>query len=408
MTGRLYGEDSEIGSWINAYTEHQRYSESPMSFHFWAAVSAVAAALGRKVWIDQRHFQWTPNMYIILVGPPGVAAKSTSMRGALSLLENVEGVRFGPQSMTWQALIKSFKDAQQSITISATGEPVTMSCLTIAASELGTFLRPENREFLDFLTALWDGQKETYRRRTAGEGEVIIHNPWLNVIGCTTPAWLKDNFPDVLIGGGLTSRIVFVFGDKKRQLIPYPSDLVQDDSYQEEELCLLEDLKQIAEMKGEYKLNDDAKAWGSQWYIDLNKQGLPAHLASGRFDGYIARKQSHVHKLAMVLAASKRSALTITGEDLRSAERTVTELERDMITVFNSIGVNAVAKTSSEVLTLIRNHKVITNSALWKACFQIMDMKTYKESLEGAIAAGHVRKEALGSDWKLTYVGAKR
>src|SRR5712671_3481375 len=95
-------------NWIEAYVHHQRYSESPESFHFWTAVSTIAGALRRRVWINQLHFQWTPNMYIILVGPPGVAAKSTSIRQGLNLLEAVPGINFGQQSLTWQALIDSF------------------------------------------------------------------------------------------------------------------------------------------------------------------------------------------------------------------------------------------------------------------------------------------------------------
>ena len=90
---------------------YTRASESPDAFHFWTAVGTVAGALRRRVWIDMRHFQWTPNFYIILVGPPGIAAKSTSIRIGTDLLQSVDGVKFGPQSMTWQSLTKSLEES---------------------------------------------------------------------------------------------------------------------------------------------------------------------------------------------------------------------------------------------------------------------------------------------------------
>ena len=396
-------------NWLEAYVDHQRFSESPVSFHFWTGVATIAGALRRRVWIDERHYQWTPNMYVILVGPPGVAAKSTSIRAGISLLERVPGIHFGPQSMTWQALIEAFVQAQTAVKVPGENDPATMSCLTIAAGELGTFLRPENREFLDLLTAMWDGQKEMLRRRTRMDGETTIANPWLNVIGCTTPAWLKDNFPDVLIGGGLTSRIVFVYGDKKRQLVAYPSLNVPADDYAHEDLCLLHDLKIIANLAGAYKLTPEALRWGTEWYEKHNTGPRAMHMASDRFEGYLARKQTHIHKLAMVWAACQRDELIITEEDLSFAEQQTTALEGDMLRVFSSIGVSQGAKVTNEVLGLVRNYRRITYTELWKLCFSTMAAKDFRDSVQSAIEAGYVRKKKIENDeYELTYVGGRK
>lgn len=409
---RAFGENNPKGfkSWIEAYVHHQRFTESPKQFHFWTAVSTICGALRRKVWIDQRQFQWTPNMYILLVGPPGVAAKSTTMRSGVSLLERVENVRFGPSSGTWQAVLDTFRDAQESIELPGVAEPEAMSCLTIAAGELGTFFRPDDKEFVDLLTAMWDGQKETFIRRTVSKGEVVISSPWLNLIACTTPSWLEDNFREVLIGGGLTSRIVFVYGDKKEQLIPYPATLITDESYKLEHTALLYDLQTIGALAGEYKLTPEAVEWGGAWYKQHNTNGVPMHLASGRFDGYMSRKQTHIHKLAMVFAASKRNDLRIEMEDLQEAEKAITGLEPTMAKVFGSVGVAQAAKQNNAVLTLIKNHRKITNTALWRLCHSTMKMQDYKEAIEAAVAAGYVTKlrTSDSSDWELTYAGGKK
>jgi hypothetical protein len=400
-------------NWLKAYVNHTRFSESPNAFHFWTGVATVAGALERKVWIDQLHFQWTPNFYIVLVGPPGVAAKSTSIRAGLSILEKIPTVHMGPSSATWQALAEALRDAEKGVTVPGQSETEIMSCLTIGVSELGTLLRPEDKEFVDLLTAMWDGQKETYRRKTKTQGDTVVHNPWLNIIGCTTPAWLKENFPDVLIGGGLTSRMVFVFSETKRQLIAYPAKHVPTAQYHREEDFLFQDLLAISELTGPYQLSKEAEAWGEEWYRLHWTAARNNHMASERFAGYYARKQTHLHKLAMVIAASKRDELVITMEDLQEANVLITDLEVDMQHVFSSIGVSQSAKISSEILNLIKNHKQITVQDLWKLCFNTTAKKDFSEAVTAIADAGYVKvfRGPLGPDGKpsqiLAYQGAK-
>jgi hypothetical protein len=394
-------------NWIKAYVSHTRFSESPDAFHFWTGVATVAGALRRRVWIDERHFQWTPNFYIVLVGPPGVAAKSTSIRSGISLLERVPGVYLGPQSMTWQALTESLQNAQECVEIPGRPEPEPMSCISIGVSELGTFLKPDDSELVDVLVDMWDGQKTIWRRRTKTQGETTIHNPWLNVIACTTPAWLKENFPDVLVGGGLTSRMVFVFADKKRQLVAYPSELINSSDYKEEEEYLLHDLFQIAELCGEYTLTSDAREWGREWYKLHWTTARTSHMASERFAGYFSRKQTHLHKLAMVLAAAKRNELVIEAEDLMEANTLITDLEVDMQHVFSSIGVSHSARVSSELLALIRNAGSISLQKLWQLCFATMASKDFTEAVKASVEAGYVKVTHSGQDRILNYCGPK-
>lgn len=386
MTGRYYQ------NWLKAYINFTRHSESPDAYHFWTGVATVAGALRRKVWIDQRQFQWTPNFYIILVGPPGVAAKSTSIRSGLSILERVEGVFFGPQSMTWQALTEALQNAQEIIEVPGRPEAEVMSCLTIGISELGTFLRADDGELIDVLVAMWDGQKEVWRRQTKTQGATVIHNPWLNIIGCTTPAWLKDNLPEVFIGGGLASRILFVYADKKRQLVAYPGDHIEESSFKEEAENLYTDLQQIASLRGEYQLHPAAKRWGNIWYEKHWTGERPSHLQSERFNGYYARKQTHLHKTAMVLAASKRNELIILEEDLIEADTLITSLEDNMLKVFASIGLSPEAKKTTDLVALIKSSKTgIPYQTLWRMCFSTMTGKEFEDAISDARKAGYIK-----------------
>ena len=87
----------------------------------------------------------------------------------------------------------------------------------------------------------------------------------------------------------------------------------------------LEDLIEISKITGPYTLSPFARQWGRAWYNDHNNPDLrPAHLSSDRYGGYLARKQTHLHKFAIILAASKRDARVIEEEDLKEAEQIIT------------------------------------------------------------------------------------
>ena len=344
--------------WLQAYLQFTVESEAPDSFHFWTGASVIAGALRRRVWIDQRYFQWTPNLYVVFVAPPGIATKSTTVNVGMSLLRDVEGVHFGPNSLTWQGLTLALEEAKDHIPLGEDDEGLPlfqpMACLTIPISELGTFLKPQDTDLVDLLVDLWDGQKTVWRHKTKTVGESTIVNPWINIIGCVTPAWLRQNFPMYLIEGGLTSRIIFVYADRKRHYVPYPSEVIEGNEFRRMAKALTEDLRYISTFQGEYTILPDARAWGVEWYA----RHWGAHeggAISERFSGYLSRKQTHIHKLAIIIAASKRDRLEIHKEDLLVAERIVSGLETDLETIFKTIGIQDVGRSSNEVLNAIIN-----------------------------------------------------
>lgn len=389
-------------NWLKAYAQYTRDSESPTQFHFWTGVSVLAGALRRRVWIDMKKFQWTPNFYIILVGPPGVAAKSTSISMGMSLLGKVAGVKFGPESMTWQKLARSLADSveyMEYIRQDGQKDRIAMSCNTIIVSELGTFLNTEDDKLMSFLIRMWEGQLESFRHDTITSGNVEIQNPWLNVVAATTPSWLKQNFPEHMIGGGLTSRIVFVYGDKKRALVPYPDEIIPSAEEASLRADLISDLAQIGKLAGPYRISSFARSWGRSWYTSHNDPDLrPAHLESDRFSGYLSRKQTHIHKFAIILAAAKRDQLVIEEDDLREAEAIVSDTERDMLKVFESIGSVNQHDHIKQIVSIVSFAGVLTNKGLWSRAMNYMTFKEFEEAVRAAVHARLLEVAKVGLD----------
>lgn len=378
-------------NWLRAYCKFTEHSEAPLDFHFWTGVSTIAAALRGRVWKDELHFKWNPNFYIVFVGPAGVVTKSTTLNIGYKLLAKIaekQKIFFGPDSMTWHGLAKEFERAVAYHTYkdkNGNDEKVLISPLTCSVSELGTFLRPDDRGLISFLTDVWDGKDRPFRHVTAVSGNLEPANPWLNIIGATTPSWLQNNFPAGLISEGIGSRIIFIFAENKRKLTAYPSRLARPVDYALTEQHLTEDLVDICQMIGPYDLTDEAYLWGDTWYKNHNNGLRSVAMASGRYGGYLARKQTHLHKLAMILAAAKSSNLVITKADLEEANVILTAAEASMIRVFESMGVVDEAKHVAELVAFVRAHTWITRKGLWRCCYNIMSERDFNQALRIAV-----------------------
>lgn len=382
--------------WLKAFTEYSSYGESPLKMLFWTGVSTVAGALRRRVWIDQKFFQWVPNFYIVFVAPPGIVAKSTTSSIGMNLLREVPGIKFGPDVITWQALIQTLASVGE--LVPDPRDPMTlypMSALTIESSEFGTFFNPDNSEMVDVLVSLWDGKRGSFKKITKTSGSDEIENPWINVIACTTPAWIAGRFPEYLIGGGFTSRCVFLYADRKRQSVPYIDEVVPA-AFNDTRLRLIADLEQISLMFGEYTLADDARIWGREWY---DKHWATAStLSTEQYAGYLARKQTHIHKLAMVLAASKSNELVITLDSLRIAEAMVTAVEQDMPRVFARIGQNDLTRGAATIVDIVEKSSRISKVELYKQLFRTMSYRDFDQALTSAMQSGAVWQVQEGNE----------
>ena len=376
--------------WLQAYVDYTSYTEAPTHMHFWSGVSAVAGALRRRVWISQFEFEWYPNFYIILVAPPGVVAKSTTADIAMKLLRQVPGVKFGPDITSWPSLIEAFEESTEAFDIAQ--EWHVMSPLTLVSSEFGNLVDPNDRKLLNVLIDLWDGKSGKIKKRTKNAGQNEIENPWINLIACTTPTWIAENVQEHMLGGGFISRCIFVFADKKRKFVPYLDEAIPADIKKTREK-LVEDLGRISLLAGEYRLSDDARRWGRCWY-EQHSSAPHTHLEGERFGGYLARKQTHIHKLAMVLAAAARDELIITAEDLFTAHSMVTDLEEEMGKVFSHVGKSDVAMYAQRLVTFVAGRRSVPYTEAFRHVkTHFPKLREFEEVLDGCVKAGEIVKE---------------
>lgn len=311
----------------------------------------------------------------------------------MDLLRDISYIKFGPDVVTWQALVQSLAGATEAFEYD--GNFLPMSAITIESSEFGNFLNPNDREMVDLLVSLWDGKK-TFEKVTKMSGNDMVQAPWVNLIACTTPAWISGNFPEYMIGGGFTSRCVFVYADAKRQYVAYPIRSLPKE-FLEIRQKLVQDLETISQIRGPYELTLEAVTWGEKWYEDHYKS-RPPHLDNERFGGYIARKQTHIHKLAMIVAASQRDERCITAEDLIASNQLISSLEASMPKVFAQIGRTDSSRHMEELLGFVRNKGEISYQELHREMMRLFpSAREFQDAINAALNAGYFTLHPSGS-----------
>lgn len=374
--------------WLTEFVEYASFGEASPRLMYWVGVSTIAAALRRKVWFDQEDYQWSPNFYILIVGPPGTVRKSTSIDIGMRLLKQVEGINFGPSIITWQALIQYIAEHKEQFAMGEDGELFEASCVTIALSEFGTFFDPENRELVDNLTDLWDGKLGVVEKMTKTSGSDSMVNPWINLIAGTTPKWLAKNFGEALVGGGLAGRFIFLYGEMPTKDVAYPKRRMPAASARRAQRHkLVEQLSQIAKYCGEFELTEAAYVWGEAWYENQRKQ-LRLLGTDSLESGFIVRKQVHLHKLAMVISAARFKFPVVDVPEMEEAELQLSALDADTRKVFGYVGQNKVTAAAREIVEAVEKFGAIERRVLYrKQFFRTMSSGEFNEAVQSALQA---------------------
>jgi hypothetical protein len=162
---------------------------------------------------------------------------------------------------------------------------------------------------------------------------------------------------------------------------------------------LIEDLIDISKGPlGEYTLSPEAFLWGAEWY-NRHYSNRAINLEDDRFGGYIARKQTHIHKLAMIIAASESNNMLITPHHLEVADQMVTDLEPDMSRVFSKIGKSDFSFYADRLIQYIHRTGTVTYQEAYRFVHtQFPSVRDFEDVLAGLVRAGFVKMGSKGGE----------
>ena len=387
-----------FSDWIAGYVKYASVTEAPKRMHFWTGIGTIAGALRRRVWIDMKRYRIYPNFYIVLVAPPGIVTKSTTLDIGMKLLRGVPGVKFGPDVITWPALVQAFAANSEQFEYNGTWYP--MSAMTLEASELGSLLNPQDREMISLYITLWDG-RDRFDKITKGSGSDVVEGPWINIVAATTPHWIADNMPTATIGGGLTSRMIFVYGAQKEKYIAFVDEHVSD-SDPGTAKALQEDLIEMSKtLCGPFAITEAARKWERERYENFWKTTVLS-MTSDTLEGYAARKQTHIFKTAIVLSASRSDSRVIDVEDLQLATTMLESLEPDMQKVFSKIGRTEDSIQAERFIEFVQKKGTVTYEEAYGMIHTYFpDFRDFEGILSGAIRSGQLEIMQVGSQMML-------
>lgn len=384
---------------LQGITDYCKDTEVPSIFALWAGISTISATLGRDCFVSQGHFVVYPNMYVVLVAGSAKCRKSTSINIASRFIESVRPkIKTLSQKMTPEALIGTLSgqlggdEGSTIITAHAEGIAVVDELATmIDANAFKTGMIP-------ILTKLYDC--EDFQYETRGRGLEEVSNPCLSILGGSTLHWIKEAIPQVAIGGGFTSRVVFVYRDKVEKLIPWPT---KNDTNDKLKADISHDLNIVVKIRGPFAFDAEAKKIYSAEYIRfINHSGF---YDNKNLAGYAGRRHILILKLSMIVSASDRDSRMVTASDVNIAINILKNVEESMPNVLAQISSEPIGDVCEEVLYIIQTRKKVSRVDLLKLMKHKIIARDLDVILDSLAEMRVINSEMEGRNINYIYIG---
>ena len=357
--------------WMKDYLEYTSGHEAPEDFHVWVGLTIIGASLRRSVWWDNVYYKLYPNLYTVLVSPPGVGKKTTAINIGVDILKSAcPEVKIIAEKATPEGLahrlsrpIESLKDAG-GLKIEVRSEAL------LVAPELTTFLGREqyNEGLIVCLTRLYDCANELEVTTISRKVEKL-RNVFAAFLGATTPSELGKAIPASASGGGLMSRLNIIQKDGSPRSVPFAVPI--DSTYRE---LLVNRLQALSKVSGPIPMTGEGKIWYEDYYkrVKLTLENNP----NSQFN--IERQPDHVVKVAMILAASEEGPLELNADNLERSLMILEEVRKGVGDVIKLVDSNEHGEQCQYVISAIKkNGGKMSHSDLLRRCYRKMNAKVF-------------------------------
>jgi len=388
-------------------TDFMTYTEgalSPELFRLWTGIALVAGACERRIWLRTGRNTTFPNLYTLLVAPPGVGKQViddarelwTDTREANSMSP---AFKVAPDSVTKASLIDSLAKAKTT-RLPPSGPPIDYHSLLVAAEEFSVLLPQYDLEFIGVLNKIYNNPNVPYSeaRRTGSVREVSIDFPQLNILGGAQPGWLKSVFPEEAWSTGLTSRIIMVYCSDVPLLDIFAAE--SDNSHLRGEL--LSQLSAISSRFGELSWEPAAQARISEWHL----AGGPPTPEHSKLVHYVRRRTLHALKLTLISAVSRGERKQIAKLDVDRAIAWLLDAERLMPDIFRAMigksDVQVMEDLHYFILTRwkMQSHKPIREAEIYTWLSSRVPSDKVNKIIEVAERSGIMERFAGTTDYK--------
>lgn len=267
-----------------------------------------------------------PNLFIFLVGPPGVG-KTQALEPAAVLLRKSGAVTIAPNDISKQGLLDALTAAGKGAMLN--NRPFDYHFLALSIREMMNFMSKYDLELTGVMTDLFDCPSvNDEKKRTHDKGK-IIPSPGISFIMGTATQNLGATISNEMWGSGFMARVIMVYSAD--EIIPENmfEEIPTDDKLADD---IVVGLMRIGQMVGPMVWEAEAQALLREFRIH-QKDGAPLH---NRLSNYVTRRWLHLAKLCMVSALSDERQ-QVDAEDFRTALVWLTLAEKEMPEIFKDM-----------------------------------------------------------------------
>jgi hypothetical protein len=372
--------------WITKYIEYvSGATESPECYHFWSAATCIAATLKRHVWIDRGTYKLYPNIFAVLVGRPGIG-KGGALNPAASILREANCCHMLSDRVTIEYVLEKLSKGFPATQMTSSGNIQfgNDSSAVIFSPELSIFITA-SQHTLPILADLWDSREGEFSYGTRHKGDYKIKNSCVSLLAGSTQEWLISSIPSNAVGGGFTRRVNFVFAKDKQAFIPWPHM-----NHSNLRTKLIDDLRVIGQVQGEFKFNSDAE----KLFEDYYRSAIAEEFDDEATTAYKTTKWAHAAKLSMAIAVASDNRLLIDKICLQQAIDRVEEVLKSIGLVFRAVGESDLVVAADRVLRYIESKGFATKSEILRANWRHIsdvDLQTVLATfVQGGLLLEHV------------------
>ena len=350
---------------IQACAQPVKGSPIPHKFAMWTAISAVAGALGRKCWFSMPNYDVRPNLFIVLVGPPGtnksvslilpfskVFSKLTTPVGTTEKDDEFNSglTQYGLKDYPLYLIQDKITPEKLAVEMHAitrwdkrVGTVEDMfydSSLTMVTSEFGTFMSKHYQYLHMFMTDMWDS-KDFFSHQIKTGPSQFIKGPCLNWLACATPQQFIEHLPEDAASQGLLSRFLPIYHQGERIPQSLLQERVSDDALED----LRYDLSLIASINGRFVFDKEAEEVAEK---DM-KIYIPPESKDPNMTEYNQRRVSHFLKVAMSINASRVGNRIITLSDWERTKEIMFSMEDKMPQALEGFGRSKTGKITHDM-----------------------------------------------------------
>lgn len=354
------------------------HTDTPDNFIVWSALSLIGAALKNNVHFEIGTYTLYPNMFVVLVAPPGVG-KGTAMNIIEDMIKDAqpaEVVNTLSDRITAERILERIADGwsapptikNMQLVIGAKDH----NCL-LFSTELRVLLGA-SEWMLEFLEEAWS--KKTYDYQTKNKGSVFIDNMCCSLLAASVPDFLRNvnREAHMVITGGFSSRCMFIYAENPSKDLPWPEPLKKNARSKALYDQLITDLKTIASLNGEFKVDTAARLMFES-FLKQNRAAASQD-DSEAVANFRARMKAHVLKLAMIFSASRGDTLLIEAFDMANAIAEVGKIIASLRKLFRGAGESMDAAATARVQDFIEKYGRASKREMLRALHRHMTSET--------------------------------